>query len=308
MIFKTKTQSLFVYTQNQPDMKNCILLCVVIAFAWGCKSTNKTSAISNKTFKNNYAKVTDSLYAGIGEVSNQQYNQFLQALLAAGNTVDYEKNKVDSAGWRKVLAFNEPMVNYYHSHPVYRDYPVVNISYENAMAYCQWLTDEYNKNPKRNYKKVVFRLPTEGEWELAARGGNPFAMLPWYGIYMRNKNGEYMANFVTILEVMTKDTVIEGAGKLIKNKYDEPTKLDGRIGDNGIITTPVRSYWKNGYGLYNMAGNVSEMLAEKGKTKGGNWGSYGYYLRIDVEDEFEGLLLEPSAKVGFRVFAEVVEK
>lgn len=308
MIFKTKTRTFFVYTQNQPNMKNCILLCVVIAFAWGCKSTNKTAVISNKTFKNNYAKISDSLYAGIGEVSNGEYRRFLSYLKTNLRYTEYEKYKVDSSGWRRTGGFNEPFVAYYFLHPSYIDYPVVNITYEGAVAYCQWLTDEYNKTPNRKYKKVVFRLPTEAEWKIAARGGNPNAMFPWAGPYVRNKKGEFLANFTTILDGAAKDTTIKEVGTVILNKWYNPIEMLTGMHGEELITTPVKSYWKNGYGLYNMAGNVSELVAEKGHTKGGNWGSYGYYLRIDAEDEFRGQYDYASAFVGFRVFAEVVEK
>lgn len=66
-------------------------------------------------------------------------------------------------------------------------------------------------------------------------------------------------------------------------------------------TAPVDAYTPNGYGLYNMAGNIAEMIAQPGIAKGGNWASPGYYLRIEAEEAYSG----PSAKVGFRVFMEV---
>ena len=61
--------------------------------------------------------------------------------------------------------------NNYTSHPNYSNHPVVNITKEGAEAFCNWLTKEYNKFPKRKYENYEFRLPKEKEWELAARGG-----------------------------------------------------------------------------------------------------------------------------------------
>jgi hypothetical protein len=69
--------------------------------------------------------------------------------------------------------------------------------------------------------------------------------------------------------------------------------------------TTVTQYSPNPLGLYNLSGNAAEMLLEKGSTKGGSWGSSGYYVRIDAEDEFEGF--ESSPYVGFRYFMEVKE-
>ena len=73
---------------------------------------------------------------------------------------------------------------------------------------------------------------------------------------------------------------------------------------NFAYTAPVDSFDPGANGIYNMSGNVAEMLLEKGATKGGSWGSSGYYVRIDAEDEFQGM--ESSPYVGFRIFMEVI--
>lgn len=290
-------------------MKNLLLLFLMAGFALGCSSGKHVKSYSAQiaSVKSEYMKITESLYVADGEVSNGEYLQFLNWLETNGKKEELEKCNVDSNGWRRKLSFCEPLVLYYHRHPAYKDYPVVNVSYEGATAYCKWLTEEYHKNLSRKFNKVQFRLPAEDEWKLAAKGGNPTATFPWKGIYMRNEQGEFMANFVNLMDWITKDTVIEGVGKVFIASGYEDVKMSPLSG-GGIYTTPVRSYWKNGYGLYNMAGNVSEMLQEKGRTKGGNWGSYGYYLRIDADDEFGGDFGGTSPRVGFRVFMEVLEK
>jgi formylglycine-generating enzyme len=279
-----------------------------VLFAIGCTSKKKQARyLDYKSFKDNYAKVSDSLYAGVGEVSNGQYTIFINSLRESGQNDLAKRYNFDSAQWRSVLTYSEPLVMYYHGHPAYKDYPAVNISYEGAEAYCKWLTDEYQKNPKRKFKKAIFRLPTEAEWKQAARGGREGFVFPWGGPYLRNSKGEYLANFKRIEEGSAKDTVINGRKVvLIDNQAIE--NIAGSLNDNGMVTIPIKSYWPNSFGLYNMAGNVSEMLAQQGHAKGGNWNSYGYYLRIDAEDEFAGKQLNPSPLVGFRVFVEVVEK
>lgn len=236
----------------------------------------------------------DYLWASQTEVSNFFYLEFLSYLQ---HTNDVEKLKImtpDTTVWRMPAGFSEKYVEYYFRHPAYRNYPMVGVTKIQAEAYCEWLEERlnelYSKDPKHPVQKIDVRLPNEEEWELAARGGNPQAIFPWKGDEMRSSDkkvkGAILANYT------------RGNGDYLG--------IAGNLNDGSDITAPVRSYWPNAFGLYNMSGNVAEMLQEEGRTKGGSWASRAPYLEIDGKDEFSGFT-NPSPKIGFRYFIEVID-
>ncbi len=131
-------------------------------------------------------------------------------------------------------AYNEPMAKQYYSHPAYGNYPVVGVSWKQATAFAEWRTHylmAYNESKKRA-GQTDFRLPTEAQWEYAARGGRSQSSFPWGGPYTRNKKGCLLANF-----------------KPGRGNYPE---------DGGLYTMRADAFWPNDFGLYNMAGNVAE--------------------------------------------------
>ena len=249
-----------------------------------------------------------------GEVTNLDYLEFLSYY----KTRDSEKYKTilpDTLVWRTPLAYNEPYVEYYFRHPAYQNYPVVGVSYEQANLYCAWLTELYNQNPARVYKKVVYRLPTELEWIYAAMGGNPYAIYPWDEPSIRTEKGEMKANSLNFgTESVYQDTLYE---KQYNGEFKEVyiyraafansdyMGIAGSLSDGADVTAPVMSYWPNAYGLYNMAGNVSEMVAEEGMTHGGSWQDPGAYLQICARQFYQGKNSASSSR-GFRVVMEVL--
>lgn len=250
-------------------------------------SNGQNEGLKTKTIERNIVKINNELYCSAFEVTNSQYSLFLEDLIENKNTTDIEKAQIDSLQWRNIHTYNEPFVTYYHRHPAYDQYPIVNISYEGASLYCQWLTEQYNSSKKRKFEQVLFRLPTEAEWIQAAKGGDPQAQYPWKGNELINAKGLLLCNF-------------------IRNSNDS-MGVAGTLSDNADITAPVDSYWPNGYGIYNMSGNVAEMIAEKGKTMGGSWLDRAETMKIGSVGKFSHYET-PLPTIGFRYVMEVMIK
>jgi formylglycine-generating enzyme len=131
-------------------------------------------------------------------------------------------------------SYNEPMTEMYFWHPAYDHYPVVGVTWKQAKAFSIWRSMLKNSHQRdtRDYYVNQYRLPTESEWEYAARGGLDLSMYPWGGLYTRNYSGCFIANF-----------------KPMRGNYYD---------DGGVQTLMVATYDPNQYGLYDMAGNVAE--------------------------------------------------
>lgn len=132
-------------------------------------------------------------------------------------------------------SFNDPLTETYFWHPSYDHYPVVGVNWNQARAFCVWRTNKlrsFNMRQRNGIIPAEFRLPTEAEWEWAARGGNNLNPYPWGGPYTRNSRGCLLANF-----------------KPLRGNY---------AADGGNTTVIVGHYKPNDWGLYDMAGNVAE--------------------------------------------------
>ena len=191
----------------------------------------------------------------------------------------------DTTVWIKdfTYSYNEPMHNDYFSHPAYQDYPVVGVSWTQAVAFCNWRTKFKNDYQRDKGKPNVsrFRLPNEAEWEYAARGGIPSGTYPWGSPYLLNDRACFLANF-----------------KPLRGDY---------AADQAVYTVEAKSYLPNDYNLYNMAGNVAEWTnssynagsyeyvsslnpnmsfdVEKRKVvRGGSWKDVAYFLRVSSRD------------------------
>lgn len=230
-----------------------------------------------------YSSKKNVLYFSKHEVTNNEYNEFLSDLKAKSQT-DYLENLIDSSQWKIKFpnsSYSEILSNAYHTHPGYGDYPVVNITLESAKRYCEWLTDCYNKNSKKQFSKVRFRLPSESEWQMIA---NPLPghNLPWYGNFPYTDDGKTIRANIKI-----KDAISGGANYIF---------------DKGLVTLKAGQYLPNNLGIFDIIGNVSEMTDE-GNLKGGSWDSFIEESSIEKSQTYS----LPDPRVGFRVIMEVIE-
>jgi len=145
------------------------------------------------------------------EITNNEYRQFTDFFLVdkvqlpdpfvTPNEIDFKtKYYPDTTVWTKDFSHHmgDPLVEYYWDHPGYKEYPVVGISWEAAQYFGKWRTSFLNDWRKTNEGQPpvpAFRLPSEAEWEYAARGGRDMAKYPWGNPYIRNSKGCMLANF-----------------------------------------------------------------------------------------------------------------
>ncbi len=227
-----------------------------------------------------------------GEITNIHWKEFLSDLKSKGEVEKLTICQVDSAKWNGKGASMNPYAEFYHTHPAYNQYPVVNISKEAAELYCLWLTENFLPN-KVGQTKLQFRLPTHNEWIYAAKGGSKTGAYAWGTFYLQNQKGQFQCNFVRLgAENITRDS---------NSRYTVKTNLNNssEYVNYADVTAPSKSFWPNAFGLYNMNGNVAELIADKHIVAGGSWRDPGYDVRNESFQPYEG----PRPTVGFRVVA-----
>jgi len=217
-----------------------------------------------------------SFYIDRFEVTNAEYRAFLD------QSNQRDEYLPDSTAWRESASRADWSTYFYGS--TYDDHPVVAITWEEASAFCAW-------DGKR--------LPTEAEWEYAARSGRVGGIYPWAGFSPQDGFGRWLANF-------------------------NPGR-QGQAADGYAFTAPVGSYPPSRWGLHDMAGNVAEWVEDaytptysqltdldpvhrddtetRHVVRGGSWSSNAFRIGVGFRDFQEKE--DASPRIGARCAADV---
>lgn len=217
-----------------------------------------------------------SFYMDETEIANIHWLEYLFHLQDSNqvNPNIYLEALPDTTVWEGKLAFNDPYVDHYLRYPGFRFFPVVGVTWTQASKYAEWrtqavnirLNEESGGNSTWNGQGRVpledgifipdYRLPTEAEWEYAAQAliGTQWLdenqthqrIYPWDGHATRNPYGKEMGYFLANFK--------RGRG--------DYAGIAGKLNDGALITSYIYEFPPNDFGIYNMAGNVSEWVQD----------------------------------------------
>ena len=205
-------------------------------------------------------KEIESFLISQTEVTNIEYREFYEAKAEdLGQLKAKELYYPDTLAWQKdklYYAYNEPQIRLYNYQFEYYDYPVYGVSWDQAIAFCEYKTKEFNYFFGDSQIEIEFRLPSEDEWERAAQGrfnkekikdSVDRRVYPWDGISFKDENG-YLANI-----------------GMIRDENNMP--LNSYHTDGYLYTGLVGSFPPNSFGLFDMAGNVAEWVFDEPYNK-----------------------------------------
>lgn len=232
----------------------------------------------------------DYLWFSNTEVTNANYRDFLSKQQSKLSKKEFEKLLPDTLAWRKFLGNSEPYINYYFRHPAYAQYPVSCVTKAQADAFCVFLTELFNemfaRDPNCSHQRVLVRLPTKEEFTYASIGGlSLYNEYPWEGKEVFHTSGKWQgdarANFLKTNEAFGG--------------------VSGGKADNADVFAPVKSYFPNGYGLYNMSGNAAELVADDVIAMGGSFRDPHDQIKVTSEQSAK----VAAGNIGFRFVVEI---
>jgi len=224
--------------------------------------------------------LNNNLYLQPNEVTNSDWRQYLERLAEAyGKNSDEYKNALpDTTVWLKAPADLDMMTDMYLRLSYHANFPVVGVTYQQVQEYCAWKTTwvktaiQGTRMEERLGSNFQFRLPTQTEWEIAAKAGLNGEEFP-YGF---EKPGEK-----SDLKIVCKDY------------YSNKVSTYKPVAATAMVP--------NRYNYYHMAGNVAEMTDQEGIAKGGSWNHTLKQCAVTATQTYDG----PTFWLGFRLICEV---
>lgn len=247
-------------------------------------------------------EIVDNFFYDEGEICNTNWREYL-SYLEKNDGIDsevYRNAMPDTTVWDKDNFPNGVFVHNYYSHRAYDYFPVVGVSHQQAVDYCTWRTKAVKIMLKKNNfegpKSFEYRLPSKTEWELIANAG-------------LSKKSKKQIDKRIRQQQKTENNSTRIARANLKYKKIEPAYKDDlnpfRSGMVSSRPAPSISYLPNKYGVYNIYGNVAEMITDPGIAMGG---SYAHFYDEIVPDNKELIYNGPQKWLGFRCVCEIIEK
>ena len=299
-------------------MKNITILILVLSFTLFSFSKNKPIKLETPP---GTTQLDSNFFADIHEIRNVDYREYIYWLqrVCGKESEEYLNALPDTTVWDNEIVAPYFGVKYF-KHPMYEKYPVVGVSYEQAVNFCKWRSDRvnemimvregelywnmeqdtsnsftierflngkcksYQKSDKLKHKKyqfVTYTLPTEEEWNYILKKSNELFKRNKISKHKLKKHSNCVKDGVPKQLIISKDSIV----------YDKTGKIITKS------TYPVdMSCFKQQF--YNLQGNVAEISADN-KLMGGSWKNTEAEILENKPSKYE----KPTNFVGFRCVA-----
>ncbi len=269
---------------------------VVCSNLFGQKIWNNTTKnVPGVTF------ISDHFASDRTEITNfhwKEYTTWLKRVHGV-HSLPYLNALPDTTVWLNVDSSFQDFRDYYFQHPAYRDFPVVGITYDQAVAYCEWRSDRVFEWLLRRYQLIPKDFPFYNKDSVITIRGYQANEIP--GIQKNDQVSAFphyrlptSAEWETIQQVAQDRYALLSERKKIKlmNEFEE-----SNFSKKGPVYV---GNTKNKDLIFNINTNVSELLREKGKVAGQNWRGQ---VVLDQYDNVNEQKIASSA-VGFRCVFE----
>ncbi|TAF32627.1 MAG: hypothetical protein EAZ57_07990 [Cytophagales bacterium] len=285
------------------------------------KELKKESKYWHDIISPNGVEIGNGLWIDQTEIANVHWLEYLHYLVTDSGLTVHDRALPDTVAWAYTcwnsLSYEtyEPFIEQYLRYPGYRYYPVVGITFEQAQAYCEWRSNVVNSNiqsskvAEKYHVEINFRLPTPEEWEIAAAAlqdtkkhpfGFPNTWCSSKGIelsYISDSDEEPFKK-VKVSTYCPAWQFFNTSDRYAHCNFDSTIKI---YGFTDFLYDSYFDYNANGFGIYNIIGNMAEFTSVKGVAKGGSWQHPLEDCAIEKVQYYNG----PTSWLGLRCVATV---